>query len=365
VSLEPALSQETPTEVTPVSFPYKNWERVIYSLFIAIMPVVAFWATELFKPDWQTGRLQDYLILFLFPQASLLFFFLLAYSIICFLLLAIAPDRFSGSFVIRVGIYTGVLLSLQYSILTVIYSFDASFYLVLLAWVSPFIYLITYRFAARKWTAAKVNYFLLVFIPLSFLIATLLTKSGAPVVILIAVTIASPFWSFLISLKAAIWLFKHHETKLTFLRGAGLAAWFGVYIVAWRFDILKMYELYAALPPTPPPDCYIATAATKGHPRFVHSWHVKRSDGTEMQVNRQLQILKLAELALLAIVPYLHRLLRNIYDVAGKWLAQRIRNPFMADVAYLLLKPWEWLATMSLRMILPDIDLISTNIYIN
>jgi hypothetical protein len=140
-------------------------------------------------------------------------------------------------------------------------------------------------------------------------------------------------------------------------------AWLAAYAVAWRYDILKMYELYAALPPQPPPDCYIATAATQGHPRVVGSRLVQRADGKSMQVNGQLQVLKFAEQALLAVNPRWHTALRRIYDVVGKSLARRIRSPFLADIAYLLLKPFEWLARWLLKMIIPEIDALTEKIY--
>ncbi len=219
------------------------------------------------------------------------------------------------------------------------------------------------RLAVAKWTTPKVNNLLLILVPGTLLIATVTTRGNAPFLALIALTMAAPFWSFLLSLRTAIWLFKNHETNFTLSRVIGLTAWMGTYLVAWRFDILKMYELYAALPPTPPPDCYIATAAARGHPQFVHSWTIKRADGKFMQVNRQLQLLKCAELALLAVHPRSHKLFRGIYDVAGKRLARRIRNPFIADMAYLLLKPWEWLAGFILKAVVPEIDMISEKIY--
>jgi len=175
---------------------------------------------------------------------------------------------------------------------------------------------------------------------------------------------AAPFWSFLIGLRAAVWLLKNSEMKLRLPQGLGMAAWLAAYAAAWRFDILKMYESYAALPSTPPPDCYIATAAARGHPRFVRAWTVQRVDGTSMQVNTQLQRLKCAELALLAIHPRLHKLLRKIYDTLGKPLARRIQNPFLADIAYLLLNPWEGLAGLILKRIIPELDSISKEIYI-
>jgi hypothetical protein len=124
-----------------------------------------------------------------------------------------------------------------------------------------------------------------------------------------------------------------------------------------------MYEIYAALPPQPPPDCYIATAAAQGHPQVVCSRTVHRVDGKSMQVNGQLQVLKFAELALLSVNPRLHIFLRRIYDVVGKFLASRIHNPFLADFAYLMLKPFEWLARWLLTAIVPEIDVLTEKIY--
>jgi hypothetical protein len=124
-----------------------------------------------------------------------------------------------------------------------------------------------------------------------------------------------------------------------------------------------MYELYAALPKQPPPDCYIATAAARGHRQVVQSWTVQRTDGTSLRVNAQLQQLKCAELALMAIHPRLHQVLRRIYDGLGKPLARRLQNPFLADMAYLLLKPWECLARFLLKRVIPEIDSISKKMY--
>jgi hypothetical protein len=366
MNLKP-VSDQSEIEVSPVSlpFPFVWWGRVLYGLFVTVLPAFSFWATDLLKPEWQTGKLQDYLILLLFPEASLLFFPLLTYSIICYLLLLIRPTRFSGSFIVRAGIYTGVLLSLHYSVVVLLYSLDSYIYVIIPVWISPFVFSWIYRWAVSKWTVSTVHKILFVFLVVVVLVGTLATRGSVPFLIFILLTMAASFWSFLIALRASIWLFKNHETKLTFPRGLGLTAWLGAYIVAWRFDILKMYELYAALPPTPPPDCYIATAAACGHPQFVHSRTIKRVDGKSMQVNRQLQLLKCAELALLAIYPRLHKSLRGIYDVLGKLLVRRIQNPFVADVAYLLLKPWEWLANSVLKIIVPEIDSISKKIYIN
>lgn len=367
MSLEPDVIQED-MEKTPASLPFPSspWGRVLYGLFVAILPVFSFWATDLLKPEWQNGELSSYIILLLFPQASVLFFPLLAYSIICYLFLLYMPDRFSQSFIIRAGIYTGVLLALHYSIVVLLYTLyepDTFIYLLLPVWIFPFIYSLSYRWAISKWTAAKVNKVLPILILAVLLVVTLLTSGGTPFLALIVLTMAAPFWSFLLALRAALWLYKNYETKFTLPRGLGLTAWFATYAVAWRYDILKMFELYAALPPQPPPDCYIATAAAQGHPRFVGSRLVQRADGKSMQVNGQLQVLKCAELALLAVNPRWHTTLRRIYDVVGKSLARRIHHPLLADIAYLLLKPFEWLARWLLKVIVPEIDALTEKIY--
>ncbi|RPJ25342.1 MAG: hypothetical protein EHM33_14810, partial [Chloroflexi bacterium] len=100
-----AVSSETDGKEPSISLPFPSawWGRVLYGLFVTALPVFSFWATELLKPEWQNGELRSYIILLLFPEASLLFFPLLAYSIICYLLLLLAPTRFARSFVLRCG----------------------------------------------------------------------------------------------------------------------------------------------------------------------------------------------------------------------------------------------------------------------
>jgi len=76
-----------------------------------------------------------------------------------------------------------------------------------------------------------------------------------------------------------------------------------------------------------------------------------------------LQLLKCAELALLAICPLWHKPLRSAYDGIGKSLARRIQNPLLADLAYLCLKPSELLAGIILKRIVPEIHAIASKIY--
>ena len=351
---------------TPISYPFpeQRWGRILYGLFVTIMPILSFWATELIRPEWQDGKLSSHLILLLSPKASLYFFPLLAYSILSYWFLLYAPDRFSRSFVIQLGIYTGVVLAFQYCIIVLVYSLDSYIQIFFAVWLSSLIVPWIYRRVVAAWTASRVNSFLLVFAVVVVLVGSLLTRGSLLFLILIFLTAAAPFWSFLIAWRISIWLLRNHEAPLTLLSGSAVIGWGTVYILAWRYDIFKMFELYAALPKAQP-NCYIATAAAQGHPSFVGSYTVLHADGKSMQVNGQLQRLKGAELALMAVHPRAHTLLRKIYDVVGKALARRMKNPFVADVAYLSLKPVEWSAIFILKKIVPEIESVSRRLYIN
>jgi hypothetical protein len=366
MSHEAILDQGAATESSiALPFPEAGWARVLYGLFVTALPVFSFWAIQPLKPEWQTGDLQSYITLLLFPEASLLFFPLLAYSILCYLLLLLAPTRYAGSFFIRLGVYTAVPLALYYSVAVLIYSLDSFVYVLLLVWIFPFAFSMIYRWVVTRWGVPRLSKNFFIFILGILIIASWVTKGSIPFLMLAALTMAAPFWSLLLAVQASIWLIKNYEKKITLSRGLGLTAWVAAYVAALRFDILKMYELYAALPPNPPADCYIATAAARGHPQFVHAWTVQRVDGKSMQVNEQLQWLKCAELALIAVNPRLHRFLRQMYDLIGKRLARKIQSPLLADAAYLFLKPWEWSAELILKVIIPEIDLISKKMYTN
>ena len=367
MSIEPAPEQAELSKEIVLPFPRSWMWRVLYGLFVLVMPILAFWGTELFLPDWQNGEFSSYIILLLSPKASWGFYPLLAVSIVSYLSLLTNFARYSQEVVIRLGIYIGVLLALQFSILSGLFMYkdSRSSLVFVIVWLLPILVSRIYPWAVTKWDARRALLGTIIFVIVIIVgMAIATSQVFAPFFVLLAgLTIASPFWCFLLFLKAAIVLFKNHETQMSPSHGLGLTALLGGYVMACRFSILQMYELYNALPLQPPPDCYIATAAAQGHPKIVDTGTVVRADGSSLRVNQQLQILKCAELALLAISPRLHKLLREIYDVLGRSLAQRIRTPFVADMAYLLLKPFVWVAKASLKVAIPEIETISRRMY--
>jgi hypothetical protein len=346
-------------------FPVRGWRGVWYGLFVIVLPTFSFWIVPAIKPEWQSGDLQDYVALLLDPKASLFFLFLIAYSVVCYILLLINAGLFSSSFLVRFGIYTGVLLALHFSMVLLLYLLNSTFsYGILLVWFLPLYFPRFYRFALEKWVRRYVSKWALLIIFIAYGIFTFFYNDALLPIFLafLAIVASAPFWCFLIAAQAAIWLLQNRETGISLLSGFGVTAWVVGYIAAWRYDILKTYEMYSALPLVPP-DCYIATVAAQGHSGFVGSYTVQLASGKSMQVNRQLQIFKCAELALLVVAPRGHKIFRSKYDLVGKPLARRIQHPLLADLAYLLLKPFEWVAKFVLRLIIGNARFDSVSIY--
>jgi hypothetical protein len=129
----------------------------------------------------------------------------------------------------------------------------------------------------------------------------------------------------------------------------GVLSWLAAFLAACRWSIVKSLETYAQLPVESPGGCYIASAAAYGHPALVASESVLAAGGGTVRVNRQLRVLKAAELAMIAVTPPLHRAARWIYNRIGPVVARRLVNPYLADLAYLAFKPAEWASCLVLR----------------
>ena len=122
------------------------------------------------------------------------------------------------------------------------------------------------------------------------------------------------------------------------------SAWAAGYVFACQFAIVAALEAHAQLPKTKPPDdCDVATAAARGHAKVVGVERVLVVGRGRMAINAQLRHLKCGEIALQTMFPAAHRRCRWIYDRVGPKLASKMRHPVLSDVAYLSLKPLEWL----------------------
>ncbi|MGC1379371.1 MAG: DUF6688 family protein [Anaerolineales bacterium] len=358
---------EADDSTKPLPVPESHWERVLYALIVVVLPIVCFSLSDVAKPEWQSGNFSDYATLMLLPQVAWFFFPFLIYSVICLLLLLIAPQRFALRFAIRFGVYTGMALATQYVVLVTgmgaSYIFISAAILILSKWfygkVKP-----GWRVGyAVIWLVLIITIGLFIYHP-SFQIESLKSfLTLAPLGALVVILETSPLLCFAVMAVTSVKLFKIYEVKPPVLLWpiTSLIAWLAAYAFAWRFSILQAIEIYHSLPKSPP-DCYIATASARGHRCIAHSNILATANGA-VWVTTQLQMLKCAELALTALAPRLHALLRRGYDWFGPPLARKLTNPFLADLAYLTLKPFEWAATLILKTIVPEIDEYAGRLY--
>ncbi|HUA65437.1 MAG TPA: DUF6688 family protein [Alphaproteobacteria bacterium] len=112
----------------------------------------------------------------------------------------------------------------------------------------------------------------------------------------------------------------------------------------WLASWLWSRSLYASLPDQEPPGCFIVTAAGHGHPGFVGR-HIRiERNGRSRLVNQQLITFWQFENLWRNFAPCSHRIVRCVYNRVGPLIAARIKSPWLADLTYLAIKPFELIA---------------------
>jgi len=114
---------------------------------------------------------------------------------------------------------------------------------------------------------------------------------------------------------------------------ASLPFWFGSLLASWKYHMSL---------PDNPPDCFIVTAASSGHRQIVGTNITIQRAGKCRTVNQQLMTFWTLEQTWSKHAPQTHHIFRAIYNRLGSRIAKRITNPFIADLVYLCLKPFEW-----------------------
>jgi hypothetical protein len=244
MSSEPALEQiEAQERLVSLPFPETGWRKWVYGLFVVISQGLFFWVfRETYLPFDKPSNFSDYATKLLFPKSVDLFFLLVVCSTICFLILFYDPARTPKKFIIRFGVYTGILLTFHYCLLWGLLLLDNAegFGLPFVFFASfPWLYL----WAIKKWNNNKVNTVFLILLVMVFsFISFSLSKDEVidwlslliPILIL---GVAAPYWLLLLLFRAGIWVFKNYEIKFTTLRGLVICVWIAIYIAALRFDI--------------------------------------------------------------------------------------------------------------------------------
>jgi len=348
-------------------------EKCVWVALGVVLPVVCFGIAAggyPMEPDWQSGQWNCYVSFIPDGRAGFPFYPLLLYSMGA-LCLFVARPQLSRLLAVRLALYTGIILGLQYTLIQAAF-FQVEFPLaVLIGLASNFVLLGIVVLLNR--IPGRILIYLVVGTAIVLAVLTLADFAGSGSLRLYRVRwtgdflpgagivslLFAPAWFAGVYTRAALLARKlSREPDNVRPRTATIVAWIAWlagYAVAWKWSIINAVALYYTLP-TQPPGCYIATAAAAGHRRFVGSAPARAADGSTFPANRQLRRLKCVEIALATVCPAGHRLIRRVYDFVGPPLARRIaRHPLLADIAFATLKPVEWLTFGLLVAMVPEV----------
>ncbi|WP_146583528.1 DUF6688 family protein [Posidoniimonas polymericola] len=351
-----------PTQPAPSPEPYPDpdllpWPRFgrLLMFFWGVLAPVAFLiflaAENPFSADvWQSGKLGHYAMLLLtWPSPALVYLFVLAaaYAMVLWLF---GPQRDQGSPWVLAGLLTGVVVWLELYVLwfcgLCVDEGALSFVglhmaapIVAVLWPLPLLLLIR---VCQPIIGDERIAILALMLVLGFMVV--LTSEATPAIYLGLAVFTAPVLALACYCRAA-WLacqsLRSDKYRLPLKAVFGLFAWFSMHLAAWRYAVNSMLTLYAQAPTEEPVTCFVASAAARGHARLVGAWPAGSG-----RVTRQLQRLKALELVLAVTSPAAHRLVRRHYNQWGPRAARRLTTPWLADAAYLLLKPCEWLAAL-------------------
>ena len=117
----------------------------------------------------------------------------------------------------------------------------------------------------------------------------------------------------------------------------------------WLASFWWAKKTYLGLPDKAP-DCFIVTAAGRGHEAIVGPFVEIPRHGQPRRVNRQLVTFWQFETAWSDRAPRSHAAFRRAYNRIGPAIAQKINSPIAADAAYLALKPAELVARIAVNL---------------
>lgn len=157
------------------------------------------------------------------------------------------------------------------------------------------------------------------------------------------------FMWLIVPLYVAVW----YAIRAVQLARASSKSW-GAHLVAlssslpfWIASVVLSRRCYLALPDQPP-DCFIVTAAMRGHVALVGPFTAIRRNGQPRIANRQLMIFWCIESIWSDRLPRSHNAFRRMYNRLGPEIARRIKSPFLADIIYLMLTPVELIGRLAL-----------------
>ena len=339
--------------------PSSNFQRAVIWIYGVAMPIICHLFTlegPPYAPEWQSGHLKAKLAFVLCAECGWPMYPILGFALVCLAMVMIEPRNASKSWV-RFGVFSGVPVTAWY-----LYAFAGSIseaFGLLFAGIFGVLIAVGLDWGYKalckehgQWTVIRTGGMLLLLI--IFLLC--LVSQGLFLLIPVAASLvfATPF-AFFIYLAMSVQIFRAYQfDRFSIAELLGVVTWLGALLGALRATITMSIAEYSKLPLEPPEGCYIATAAAKGHPAIVGSEQLPAIRGEPVMVNQQLTTFKIAELALRAVSPAMHRVLRFLYNRIGPRVAANLGSPILASLAYLSLKPAEWLCRFLLRVALGD-----------
>lgn len=125
--------------------------------------------------------------------------------------------------------------------------------------------------------------------------------------------------------------------------------WYSLWLLGslpfWFAGLMWSRRIFATLPDARP-ECFVVTAASRGHASVVGPFSETSHRGQHRLANRQLINLWNFEQLWQQREPQSHRWFRSAYNRLGPIIARQINSPWKADVVYLVLKPAEWSARL-------------------
>ncbi|MEZ6193135.1 MAG: DUF6688 family protein [Phycisphaerales bacterium] len=357
--------------------------RVFYVLFGVVLPILPFLIVESngrpLLVEWQSGHWQDYIGMLLGGTPARPFYPLVILAGVAMVALIAKPVVNGRKNWVRFALLLGVILAGQYTlILGTSFGIGSAIFAgcsiaVALTIAAVFVFVPASWCRGRFWsffTPRRKAGITIGLILLALLLGLLTGNPFGPLMTPVVVSVLfSPWVCLVVYLLACARICRSSRlVKAGHVDGKDAPWWlllFGGatgYCLAWAGSISLAIDAYAKLP-TDPPDCYICTAAARGHARFVGSEPTALRSGQTIRVNRQMRTCKAVELAIKAITPCGHRALRRAYDRIGPVLAKRMSSPVAADLAYLVIAPVAWVCGGALSLIVPGFRETTDRLY--
>ncbi len=329
------------------------------------------------SPEWQSGRVADGVALLMQPLATLPFWSLLGLATWAVWTVLSDPVQHGHSPTVRLGLFAGIVIGAQYTLLIWMVSHYS-----LVAGSAIACILLWYADSTSEGEAPGTHAssgggervaigcslaliaLSTLMIPLGFE-TSVVAEPAVTIGLLLMVGLMASWPAGLLIVCIRI-LRRVRQSAATQppdeprpIAPGAFGGALALYFAAWAAAITSAIVEYDSLPLEPPPDdCYVANAACRGHRAWVRAEWIQPPDGAAFPMNDQLRTLKAGEIALRALLPRTHRVLRRIYDRAGPPLAVRIQNPWLADIAYAALIPAALLTRAMFRLIdlTPKVD---------